>query len=350
MSLLLNQFQFTQLLTMSLKNIRLSNSLILLVVLFNSLAASIIIWIFFVNGTFPIFPFFYAALHIVISVLLYEMLFNSELKRYTFIVSGLFLLSMASLMVSKYYQFELFKILTLFTFILFTITVLTSNKKGEKGFESVRNFYAAGIAAFVLNSSAVGILVFGKYIAANSFSVEISNSYIFSTILVTPIFYFGQLIEKLIYTIKKELINKRGIMITAMALLFFLYSDFVIAGVNFFPNLLPDAVHQNSLLKIVPIMMLGSALFSAFHYPLHGILFKELNVKVQKELSMYYFIILIAFMSCGYYLFVLRNHDWLILLLFVHFFLLSLMGVKYSVVRRVSRNIRSFTEGSVSET
>jgi hypothetical protein len=316
----------------AIKSVRLKNRLIFALVFINCLAATFIIWLFIEKGNFPAAPFIFALTGVLITIFEYEFLFKGELRKYFIIVAVLFSAGITAVIINLYTGINLFTLYTaLSAFSLLGLLFLFPG--GElNGRKNITAFYAAGFYAFLINSSAVAILAFGKYIGANNFPVEISNSFIFASILAAPVYYGGNIFERILYTMKAGVQTKMKSMILLLMLSFFLYAGIVLIAIKYLPGLMPKTVELNSLFIISFIMLAGGALFSALHFPLNGILFKEMSVRIQKKAAAFYFIIMMVFGMGAWYFFIAASGGYIFLLLYLYGFLFALAGVKYLII------------------
>lgn len=79
-------------------------------------------------------------------------------------------------------------------------------------------------------------------------------------------------------------------------------------------------------------MLGGTALFSAFHFPLNAVLFKELSVKIQKKLAAYQLLVISFFIVGIYYFFVSKSVDFILLLIVIYTSLFIIIGIKYFLI------------------
>lgn len=196
------------------------------------------------------------------------------------------------------------------------------------------SLYKIGITTFIINGAVSLALVADKYIVNHYFPVETANAYTFSWGLIAPIFYIGNLIEKLIYgATSNESFKVFSKAFVIMLLLAAVYSASLVSIVNFLPGVIPSTINAALLLKILTFMITGYAVYSVINFPVNGYLFKFAETSKQKTIAVGYIITLIAFII----LFLIFNDgteltDYHTLLILIWSFIFSLLIIKTIVV------------------
>lgn len=164
--------------------------------------------------------------------------------------------------------------------------------KIKNEFESL---YKIGITTFIINSAVSLALVADKYIVNHYFPVETANAYTFSWGLIAPIFYIGNLIEKLIYgATSNESFKVFSKAFVIMLLLIAMYSVSLVSLISFLPGVIPSAINAALLLKILTFMITGYAVYSVINFPVNGYLFKFAETSKQKTVAAAYIVTVIV--------------------------------------------------------
>lgn len=318
----------------SVKFVKLRTSLIFALVIVNCLIVASILWLFFEKGAFSPFALFYGVISIMLSILQFEFLFTGKLKEYASAVMIIFTASVISLVGSIALGLDLFLLLTIFNAVSLVIILSFSEKKELTGMPNVLNFYKVGLSAFIINGVAVVVLATGKYLSTNLFEETAANSYIFASLLITPLFFAGNILERVIYTLKKKLFNSK-LLIMGLSFLFYIsISAGIVALWLIFPQLLPKSIDGGTLIRILIFMLLGTSIFSSLHFPLNGILFKESKTETQKQAAIYNFILILIF---GLGLYLLYKMDFLsdvVLVVYSYACMILFALTKYRVMVR----------------
>ncbi|HVO75043.1 MAG TPA: hypothetical protein VMT35_13530 [Ignavibacteriaceae bacterium] len=195
------------------------------------------------------------------------------------------------------------------------------------------DLYKVGGAAFIINSAVPFALVADKYIVNHYFPVSTANAYTFAWGLTVPLFYIGNLIERMIYS--SENMNPEKMLKKSLLLLFsfiMVYVLAMIAAVIFFPGLLPSSVNEQLLKNIFLFMVAGYSLYALFHFPLNGYLFKFIQVDKQKRIAVIYFIYLIILVAVIISAGAMEIKDYKILLAAIWGVIFTLLGIKTLVI------------------
>jgi hypothetical protein len=195
------------------------------------------------------------------------------------------------------------------------------------------DLYKVGGSAFIINSAVPFALVADKYIVNHYFPVDTANAYTFAWGLTAPLFYIGNLIERIIYS--SEDINPGKMLKNSLVILFFLiliYVCVLISAVKFLPVLLPSSVDRQLLQNIFLFMVSGYSLYILFHFPLNGYLFKFLQVEKQKRIALIYFIYLIILLAVVISAGALEIKNYKVLLIAIWGVIFTLLGIKTAVI------------------
>jgi hypothetical protein len=205
-------------------------------------------------------------------------------------------------------------------------------KEEDRG-KNIFELYKAGGAAFIINSAVPFALVADKYIVNNFFPVDTANAYTFAWGITVPLFYIGNLIERIIYSsddMHPEKMLKESLLL--LFLLILIYLTAVISAVLFLPALLPSSVNRLLLKNIFLFMVTGYSLYVLFHFPLNGYLFKFLQVGKQKRIAVIYFVflLLLVLVTISAGAMEIRNYKFLLLSIWGVIF--TLLGIKTAVI------------------
>lgn len=155
--------------------------------------------------------------------------------------------------------------------------------------------YQCGLLSFSINGIVPLVFSADKFIINHYFNSAIANSYTFSWGLIAPIFYIGNIVEKVIYSSSER--EERNIVYQGfwlMVLSVSTYSLIVLTVIKVFPNALPRSL-DISLVKDISIwMMLGYSIYAFFQFPINALLFKYRGVHSQKKVA-YKYVVVIGF-------------------------------------------------------
>lgn len=166
----------------------------------------------------------------------------------------------------------------------------------DTAFQNIKEFYKIGLSAFVINSAVSLALAADKYFVNHFFSLDLANSYTFAWGLTAPMFYIGVIIEQFLFSEakpSKASILKKGFSLSASMVA--IYAASLLIVVNFFPGLIPDSVNYNYVLSILTLMITGYSVYVIFHFPVNAYLFKSLGTEKQKTISIFFSMIIFAF-------------------------------------------------------
>lgn len=264
----------------------------------------------------------------------FQLLFKGYYNDY-FIQSILFaVLHLAIIPLVKIFNADIFLVLPFVTFFWLLISYPRFLENKETSLFAIKNFYSIGISSFIINSSVPFALVIDKYYVNHFFSIESANSYTFAWVLTAPLFYIGNLVERLIYSAKetkgREVIKKSFLLNFTLTLI---YAIVLIIFVNKFPQYLPSSVDKILLQKIFLFMMPGYSIYVIFHFPINGFLFKYSTSSKQKKIAFSYTVIVLILI--GLYLilngeFTLLNYKTLLLVIWS--FIFTLLIIKTTIL------------------
>ena len=222
---------------------------------------------------------------------------------------------------------------------LYFITVLAfqfRNEREQFDGKSLKELYTLGFSSFVINSIVPFLLAADKFIVNHNFENITANSYTFAWGLTAPLFYIGNIFEKLIYAEKKE-VTKKMVLVNGLLniALITIYAIAVFTAINISDSILPQSVSKEMVRSITLIMLIGYSIYAIVHFPLNGYLFKQKNKSFPKKIAVLYviaaavFVILYALIREELYVHYTR-------LLFFNFTVLTvLLIIKIAVVLRV---------------
>lgn len=174
--------------------------------------------------------------------------------------------------------------------------------------EDIIDLYRSGFPAFLINSIVPFLFILDKFLVNNHLDQVTANSYTFAWLLTAPLFYIGNIFEKMIYSSTEKL--GKGVFIQSIILnssAIILYA-LLISFLLFFQSwLLPKTINLLLVQKIGITMLFGYSIYAVFHFPLNGYLFKYKNKKIQNSIAIKYFILAIASL-----LFILFSKDYLL--------------------------------------
>lgn len=316
----------------AIRVIRLSNKLIYLLIFINSLIVTLVLWLFFEGDAFPYLPFLFAFISSVFLIFQFEFIFQGEIKKYFITIILLFLSGIISLIISLAIQQDLFLILVLLNSITLFISSTLFLKGSLQTKKDITAAYISGASALMINGAGVAVLGFGKYIASQVFTIKLSNSFIFLSLLVTPILMSGNLVERFVYSIKREIKNRNKIITGLLLFIFILYSAAVILVMHTVPELFPASIDMEILRSLAIPILIGTAIYGAYHFPLNGILFKEAGITIQKKLAVYYLFFMCSFAFCVHLFLIADSPNAFLLIFFIYGSLFILTSIKYFLI------------------
>ena len=301
----------------------------------NSILCSGMIWFWGNNETNPLTMFsilVYSFSAAATGVLLYRLLFQEKINDYFTITLIGMVMFIITLVLFKLTGMWLF--LFLFPGYSFMLTMYAYHKSNSTDSvlfteTSIPYLYESGFLSFSINGLVPLVFAFDKFIINRNFGIGIANSYIFAWGLTAPIFYIGNIVEKIIYSSSERGWRKVGlaglIMTTVMISI---YVICLIIIINLFPGILPQSIDHGILKSVFIWMISGYSIYAVFHFPLNGLLFKYRNIGTQKRVALKYFIfaaitVIVFFCFKGFII-----YDYFRLLSFTIIILYSLLLIK----------------------
>ena len=276
-----------------------------------------------------------------IGIISFRILFDGRHVRYAVIT---FIVSISNLLIIPFVtvghlSISLSLILSSFLALVSTHKIINNAGFIEKEKGTIINLYTVGISAFVINMIVPLALIADKYIANHYFDITTANAYTFGWGLTAPMFYIGNLIEKMMYSIKEN--DKRKLLKNSFGLLLvfiLLYNIMLIAGVNYFTFLLPKSIDITLLKHIVYFMTGGYSVYVLFQFPVNGYLFKFSKITTQGKIAAAY-VAFSAIYIAAFFLFrgFIATVQFQILLIAVWIFIFSLLGIKIFLMLLVTR-------------
>jgi len=184
---------------------------------------------------------------------------------------------------------------------LYFFTVLILQKKNEKEQfygHSIKDLYSVGFSPFIIISIVPLLIKADKIIINQNYDNVTANSYTFAWGLIAPIFYIGNVFEKMIYSSEKTAARKtfQSNFLLNMFLITF-YSVVIYMLINFTDSLIPNSVSIELVRSISLVMLIGYSVFAIFHFPVNGYLFKYTDKLVPKNIANKYLIAAVIFLA-----------------------------------------------------
>ncbi len=264
----------------------------------------------------------------------FQVLFQGLYKTYFYLTLLSSVLHIALIPAVMVFNVNIYYALPFVTFLWFVLSFPKFIKGKGSRLDSFKELYKIGSANFIINSSVPLALVIDKYFVNHYFSLGIANAYTFSWSLTVPVFYIGNLIEKIIYSSKDEkgegILKKSLLILSALILL---YASAILSIVYFIPSILPHSVDAELLKNIFTFMIGGYVLYAIFQFPVNGYLFKFKEVEKQKSIAVVYAVFI--FLLVTFYLFFLNKFqitNYHVLLISIWVFIFSLLIIKSYIV------------------
>jgi hypothetical protein len=226
----------------------------------------------------------------------FQHLFHGRIKTYVMLMLTNALLHLLIIPLVTFFKVDIFLLFPFITLVWFLIGYPGFIHYNKDNGENITALYKLGITSFIINSAVSLALVADKYIVNHYFSMDTANAYTFSWGLIVPLFYIGNVVEKLIYgstsgDASKVLPKSALILLMLVAV----YSILLLAVVDFFPGLIPKSISSVQLPQILTFMITGYAFFVVINFPVNGYLFKFAETSKQKIIAAAYLIISIIF-------------------------------------------------------
>jgi hypothetical protein len=287
------------------------------------------------NITELLFVYLYSLFACLGGVFTFRFLFSGKYKKYFILMV---LNSLFHIAIIPAVKLAGLNIVFCFPFVTgaWFLIVFSQVKRDTKNIAGIKELYSAGVSTFVINSSASFALATDKYIINNFFSLNVANAYTFSWMLTVPLFYIGNLIEKIILASTgsdSPKMIKRSLLFLIVFIM--VYVSCVILAIFFFSQLIPASVDADVFRKIFLFMITGYSVYVLFHFPLNGYLFKFFNVGVQKIIAKNFAlsisILVIAFVILAG-LFGIPDFRFLLFMVWTYIFVL--LFIKWRIVNR----------------
>jgi hypothetical protein len=269
------------------------------------------------------------------AIFIFTLLYSGDYVIYFILNLLQLILNCAALVISHYTKIDFISLFVISNVVLFVAGYKFYYKGEHSGKEKLVEFYRQGLSIFVINSSAGLALTADKFFVNHYFALPLANSYTFAWALAAPLFYFGNVIERAIYTIEKRN-NLKTVLIKSslvQLVLVLIYGVGVSCVVYFYPQVLPKSVSYEYMKVIVPVMIAGYGLYTICHFPLNGILLKFASNKAQEKIAFYFTIAIIVFIGI---FFVLKERiseiNYLTLLVIIWVYLFSLLIIKVKIM------------------
>ena len=268
-------------------------------------------------------------------VFIFTLLYSGDYVIYFLLNLFLLILNFAALVISHYTKIDFISLFVLSNVVLFAAGYKFYYKGEFSGKTKLAEFYRLGLSIFVINSSAGLALTADKFFVNHYFTLALANSYTFSWALAAPVFYMGNIIERVIYTIENKNNLKHVFVKSSLAQLgiVLLYGIGVTCVVYSFPQYLPKSVSYEYMKMIVPLMIAGYGVYTIFHFPLNGILLKFSSNKSQEKIAFYYTIAIIVFIGIFFVLKgMIAQVNYVSLLIIIWIYLFSLLAIKAKIM------------------
>jgi len=150
------------------------------------------------------------------------------------------------------------------------------NEREQFDGKNLKDIYSIGFSSFVINSIVPFLLAADKFIVNHNFENITANSYTFAWGLTAPLFYIGNIFEKMIYAERKE-VTKKLVLVNGLLniALISIYAIAVFTTINISDSILPQSVSKEMVRSITLMMLIGYSIYAIVHFPLNGYLFKQ---------------------------------------------------------------------------
>ncbi len=270
--------------------------------------------------------FIYSFFSVLGGIFTFQLLFEGKYKDYVYLTLLYSVLHLAIIPVVLFLKVNVVFTLPFVTALWFFIGYPKFIRQSEEGRSVWKEFYKVGLSAFIINSAVSLALSLDKYYVNSFFELSLANSYTFSWSLTAPVFYIGSIIERYLYSGKYEIkhsLFRKGF---GLSVIFIpLYTAALICFVYFLPQFLPSSVDVVHVREITTLMIAGYSIYSLIHFTVNAYLFKLMHTSVQKEVSVYYTVILMLFLGYFYFVFqdmILLNYKTLLISIWTYIFLL----------------------------
>lgn len=224
-----------------------------------------------------------------------KMLFSNQFKIYCIISAMRGAFQVLAIPMFVFLRVDLLTSMILLNGVWLVLCVIIYPSHEKFSFRKVIETYKEGVCNFFINSAAgIGFNI-DKYVVNHFFPIAFANIYTFSWSLVAPVFYLGNAVEKTMYS-SDEVGSLSSILIKysfALMLLLLVYVACVWGVVIFFPTALPRSAPLASAHLILSLMLLIYGVYTMFHYPLNGLLFKHINLQARSKIAIYHFWVMV---------------------------------------------------------
>lgn len=272
-------------------------------VLVNVIAAFTVLYFLsdpFTGGYQVLSVFVYSLFACLGGIFSFQHLFQGRMKFYVILMLTNAFLHLLIIPFVSLLDADIFLLLPMVTLIWFIIGYpgfRKYNEGGKKtaGVNQLGSIYKIGLTTFIINSAVSLALVADKYIVNHYFPIGTANAYTFSWGLIAPMFYIGNLIEKLIYgSTSKEPLKVFSKAMVILMLLIAVYSVSLLTLVNYLPGVIPASINAGLFLQILGFMITGYAVYSVINFPVNGYLFKFAETSKQKIIAAAYLVIVVV--------------------------------------------------------
>jgi O-antigen/teichoic acid export membrane protein len=181
-------------------------------------------------------------------------------------------------------------------YFLSVMIIQMRNEKEQFYGDSLKDLYSIGFSSFVINSIVPLLLTADKFIVNHNFDNVTANSYTFAWLLASPLFYIGNVFEKMIYSSDKTEARKSLQSNFQLNILFIsIYSVVIYGIINITDSFIPHSVSKELVRSISLLMLIGYSIFAMLHFPVNGYLFKYTGESVPKNIAVLYIIAATAF-------------------------------------------------------
>lgn len=273
------------------------------------------------------------------SIYFFRLLFAGNYTAYSMMQIFYALFHISLIPAVRIFQIDLYTIFPFVTFfwMLAGIKFFSSSQVMPEG--TLKNLYKTGISAFVINAAVPAALIVDKYVINHHFPVATANSYTFAWAITAPLFYVGNVIEKMIYSsgnTNSEYTFKKSLL--ALGIILLIYTGITSAVIIFIPSLLPLSVDAELLKPVYFFMISGYAAYVLFHFPVNGYLFRYSQIQKQSITAAAFAVFILIFTAAAFYIYYQNPiEDYRTLLITIWIFIFSLLFIKSFVVFRNSK-------------
>lgn len=289
---------------MSINRIKLKNSRLFSLVFAGSLITGLVLYFIFRQVPGPaelLYITVYTFVSSVIGIFTFQLLFESKIYKHFLLIFLSTFAHIICLAANIYIKADFYKVFLAIAVISAAACYWLIPQNDEKG--DVKKFISLGFSAFLINSVVPFALVLDKYIASHYFRPETANAYAFAWALIAPLFYAGNIVERLIFSSGGQ--KKRPLFIKAVLLQCAIIAAYIITVqmvFSYLPALLPKSVDKMLCREIFTFMAAGYSVYILFQFPVNGVLFKFYSAAKQNVAGITHlllaavFVIVLSFM------------------------------------------------------